>query len=278
MKLFFWQKRSKQSRPLVSIITPAFNAAGTIERTIGSVLQQKYKKIEFILVDGLSSDQTPAIIRDAAAKDSRVRYTSEKDLGAYDAMNKGISMSSGDWIYFLGADDLLVHESILQELYEEEYFSQEKVFYGNVIIEGETPWAKDQEVYAGEYDLSALLKRNICHQSIFYPRRIINQAGFFNQDYVVCADWDYNLRCYAIEPFLYVDKIIARFKGGGISTNVKQDPFLEDLPGNILRCFNLDPDEPALFLPDSPFREVIDEYHKKMGTFSGNTNMNLKHK
>jgi glycosyltransferase involved in cell wall biosynthesis len=262
MKLLFWRKRKKPSLPLVTVITATYNAAETIERTIASVVQQIYKNIEFILVDGLSQDRTPEIIKAAARNDRRIRYISEKDYGPYDAMNKGISMSKGDWVYFLGADDVLVHDHILQELYDEGLFSQEKVFYGNVIIEGETSWAKDQEVYAGEFDLATFLKRNICHQSIFYPSRIIRQAGFFNQDYVVCADWDYNMRCYALEPFLFVDKVIARFHAGGISSSGNDPAFSQEFPGNIIRYFSLDPDDPALVEKDAVFRQVVLTYRK----------------
>jgi len=257
MKLFFWRKKL----PLVSIITPVFNAEDTLERAINSVLQQSYKNLELILVDGLSEDRTPEIIRSAAGKDPRIRFISEKDHGAYDAMNKGLEMARGDWVYFLGGDDVMIHDHILQELYNEGCFSQEKVFYGSVIIEGKTAWAKDQEVYAGEFDLPKFLKKNICHQAIFYPRHIIQSAGFFNKDYIVCADWDYNMRCYSIEPFLYVDKIIARFSGGGLSTVKKETVFGKEFPGNIIRYFKLDPDDPELLKPGSPFRSVVRTYN-----------------
>jgi glycosyltransferase involved in cell wall biosynthesis len=256
-------------QPLISVITPTYNAAGTIERNIKSVVQQIYKNIEFIIVDGHSLDQTLTIVKDAAEHDPRIRYISEKDNGAYDAMNKGIRMSRGKWIYFLGADDLLIDKNIFQELFDKGYFSQDKVFYGNVIIEGETSWARDQEIYAGEFDLARLLEMNICHQAVFYPRPVVEKIGFYNPNFTICADWDYNLRCYAVDSFLYVDQIIARFSGGGLSTVVNEDPFLKNLPGNILRCFNLDPDEPALVLQESPFRKVVLEYHKKSSNYTG---------
>ncbi len=262
MKLFFRQKKAEPSLPLVSIITATYNAAETLERTIGSVVQQIYKNIEFIIIDGLSGDNTLPVVKAAAKKDKRIRFLSEKDQGAYDAMNKGISMCRGDWIYFLGADDMLINENILQELFDSGYFNQDKVFYGNVMIEGDTSWAKDREIYAGEFDLARLLEQNICHQAIFYPRTMIRKAGLFNTEYTVCADWDYNLRCYALSPFLYVDKVIARFRGGGISTVIKTDPFLEDLPGNIISCFSLDPGDPNLVIPGSPFRKIIENYSK----------------
>jgi len=262
MKLFFWRKGKKPSLPLVTVITATYNAAETIERTIESVVQQIYKNIEFIFVDGLSQDGTTEIIQAAARKDKRIKYISEKDQGPYDAMNKGISMSSGDWIYFLGADDMLIQENTLQELFEAGYFSQEKVFYGNVIIEGDTSWAKDKQVYAGEFNLPELLKRNICHQAIFYPRKIVERAGFFNNNYIICADWDYNMRCFAFEPFFYVDKVIARFQAGGVSSSGKDPAFSKEFPGNIIRYFNLYPDDLKLIESDSPFRSVILSYRK----------------
>ncbi len=250
------------NKPILSIITPTYNAGSTIGKAIESVANQHLKEIEHVIIDGVSEDDTVEIIRSYQKKYTHIRFISEPDRGAYEAMNKGIDLSSGEWIYFLGADDVLVNEHILQELYDEGFFFQEKVFYGNVIIEGETAWAKDQEVYAGEFDLPKLLKRNICHQAIFYPRNIIQKAGFFNTDYVVCADWDYNMRCYAIQPFVYTEKIIARFKGGGLSSVKKETIFGREFPGNIIRYFGLDPEDPESIAPGSPFRSVIRSYHK----------------
>jgi glycosyltransferase involved in cell wall biosynthesis len=258
-----WNGRGKKRRlPLVSVITPVFNASETLTETIESVINHSYGNIEFILVDGLSTDGTVEIIQNAARRHRMIRWIGEKDNGAYDAMNKGLEMSKGDWVYFLGADDTLYNESVFRELFDEGYLSQDRVFYGNVIIDGETAWAKDQEVYAGEFDLPKFLKRNICHQAVFYPRHVVKKAGFFNTDYIVCSDWDYNMRCYAMQPFIYVDKIIARFRGGGLSSVKKETVFGKEFPGNIIRYFGLDPDDPELVKPGSVFRSVVMTYRK----------------
>lgn len=263
MKIPFFNREKRRRLPLVSVITPALNASATIEATIESVVNQSYRNIEFILVDGQSTDGTVDIIKKAARKHQMIRWISEPDNGAYDAMNKGLAMSLGDWVYFLGADDILFNKNVLLDLFEEGLFSQEKVFYGNVIIEGNSSWAKDQEVYAGEFNLGKFLMQNICHQAIFYPRLIVKKVGFFRTEYVVCADWDYNIRCWADQPFLFVDKIIARFRGSGLSS-IKQDILYgEESAGNVVQYFGLDPDNPSLVATDSPYRHVVLTFQKR---------------
>ena len=91
--------------PRISIITVVYNGASTLEQTILSVLKQTYSRIEYIIIDGGSKDGTVDIIK--KYQDRIAYWVSEPDEGIYDAMNKGIRHASGDWIYFLGADDIL---------------------------------------------------------------------------------------------------------------------------------------------------------------------------
>ena len=95
------------SQPRISIITTTLNAEATIEATILSVATQSYRNFEHIIIDGGSTDRTLELIRQHANKLSY--WVSEPDSGIYDAMNKGISRSTGDWLYFLGADDILLN-------------------------------------------------------------------------------------------------------------------------------------------------------------------------
>lgn len=100
--------------PLITVITVSYNAVSSIEDTIKSVINQSYKNIEFIIIDGQSTDGTVDIIK---KYEKQIAYwTSEPDNGVYDAMNKGIDKSTGEWIIFLGADDILLDNlTILQK-------------------------------------------------------------------------------------------------------------------------------------------------------------------
>lgn len=251
------------SPPKISIITPTLNVSHLVEKMLMSVSSQTYPNIEHIIVDGDSSDGTLQLIKEYQKKYGIIKFISEKDTGVYHAMNKGLDLCTGSWIYFLGADDTFYADNILMELYSDGFFDEEAVVYGNVFVNGEAGWSRDSHIYDGRFDLQKLLIKNICHQGIFYPKSVISRAGYYNEKYSVTADWDYNLRCWTKYKFLYADKIIAFFQAGGVSSKGGDIEFADDRPGNIIRYFNLDPDSSEYDDPDSPFHKMVSLYRKK---------------
>jgi glycosyltransferase involved in cell wall biosynthesis len=227
-----------------SIILPTHNSGSTLKTALDSILSQSFIEFELIIIDGLSSDNTSQIVRDHTIGDDRIKYISEGDEGIYDAMNKGIRQATGDWIYFLGSDDSLNNPDVLGKVYES--ITQNtigKVFYGNVIISGDTNWACDGDIYDGVFDLDKLMAKNVSHQSVFYNADFIKkEIGFFNKKYTICADWDFNLKCWSKAEFIFMDLIIANFNAGGESTKYREDKsFTDDLIPNILAYFNISP-------------------------------------
>lgn len=253
------------NNPLISVITPTLNSMSTIGKVIESVLRQKYREIEHLFIDGLSSDETLSIIRKSLGQYKYSRLISEKDNGIYDAMNKGLGLCQGNWIYFMGADDEFHDENVLSDLVTWGVFNQEQIVYGDVIIRGDCAWAKNKEIYDGPFDLAKFLVKNICHQSIFYPRSVIEKVGFYSENYPVTADWDYNLRCFSKYQFTYVDRIIAYFQSGGRSAPGDNSKFYHDLPKNVLSYFNLDPNDPSLRKEDSPFAPIMKRFDEPRG-------------
>ncbi len=226
-----------------SIITPTLNAAATIEKVLQSVSEQSYKRIEHIIVDGGSTDSTSEIVSRYSSRLRHIRFLQEKDRGIYDAMNRGILASSGDYLLFLGSDDVFHDQEVLTDLVVMHVFDTNKVVYGNVLVVGDTGWAKDGNLYDGPFSKEKLLRKNICHQAIFYPREIFSRLGFFNIRYVINADWDMNLRCWADEGFSYVDRIITTFNAGGRSTSVDDEAFKNDYLMQLKLYFNFTPEE-----------------------------------
>ena len=252
--------------PKISIITPTYQAGTAIETALKSVASQTYPNIEHLIVDCASRDNTLPTVRKFQKEFRNIRLLTEKDGGIYDAMNKGLDLCSGDWIFFLGADDSLYDEHVLTDLFEQGLFQEEQVVYGNVQICGDAPWAKDGTVYDGPFTLEKLFKFNICHQSIFYPRSVVKKVGYYNTKYKVTADWDYNIHCWASYHFIYVDRIISRFATGGKSSGEGDYSLHLDFPQNVIRYFSLDVNDGNLYLPTSPFyypmmryREIIFE-------------------
>ena len=194
--------------PYISIITPVFNGAATLKTCIESVIAQNYPNIEHWFIDGFSTDDSVSIIKQYTCSYPHIKYISETDEGIYDAMNKGIHLAKGEWLYFLGSDDELC-EGIILGL-NDAFNKNAGIIYGNVLI--------NNRLYNGEYNKSKLLKSNICHQAIFTHNSVFKSIGLFNSKFKVLADWDFNIKCFFKGfEFYFTDIVIAKYSNEGYS-------------------------------------------------------------
>lgn len=223
--------------PLISIIIPTLNAADTITECLISISGQTYKAVEIIIIDGNSTDGTVEII-ESFQKTMPIKYYSEPANGIYDAMNKGIEKATGSYLYFLGSDDTIYDQNVLQEIAEIIKDGNEKVIYGNVKMNGENQWVKDGTLYGGEFDLKRLFSHNIPHQAIFYPCNLFKKIGNYNTRYSLFADHDMNIRAFAKYEFRYTDLLVAHFTVGGASTRFKDEEFQKDKIKNIIQYYH----------------------------------------
>lgn len=211
---------------LLSVIIPTFQSANKLHIALDSLVKQQFKNFEILVVDGASKDGTVAIAEKYRAMHSEITILSESDKGIYDAMNKGICKARGEWLYFMGADDYLVDEKVLHELFENNVnLSLFDVLYGNVT----SPVLGEK--YLGEFNHNSITKWNICHQSIFFRKAIFAKLGLYNTKYSTWADWEFNLRWFNRKSIRkkYVDTIIAYFAPGGFSSEkVIDESFLAD--------------------------------------------------
>ena len=158
----------------VTIITAVYNGAAYIKRAIDSIAEQTYDNIEYIVVDGGSTDGTVDILRQHS--NVVTRFISEPDKGIYDAMNKGVKMATGDWIYFLGCDDYLYPDfSKMCTLLDDKH----TIYYGNVFHRG--------RVQDGAFTAYKLSKYPIPHQAILYPRVVFEKYSY-DLRYKISAD------------------------------------------------------------------------------------------
>lgn len=155
--------------PRITVVTPVFNASETLEECILSVANQNYLNLEHWFIDGKSTDGSLEIIKRYAAQFPHIKCISEKDKGIYDAMNKGIDSSSGEWLYFLGADDVLMPD-VLNEVFCGEWIGDYDVIYGNVIFK------HSGQVYDGEFDRQKMISYCICHQAILSGGKYTNRT------------------------------------------------------------------------------------------------------
>lgn len=198
----------------VSIITVSYNSVKTIEQTIHSVLNQSYQNIEYIVIDGKSTDGTCAIIQKYS--DAISYYVSEPDGGIYDAMNKGLRRATGDIIGIINSDDWYESDAVDKVV---NCFAAEgaDVVHGRMCFIDE----KGNCTYSREKSLSHLwhLAGIVLHPTVFVKRGVYDKYGVFNTDYRIAADYDLLLRFYAKGVhFAYIDKVISNFSAGGISS------------------------------------------------------------
>ena len=205
------------SKKLVSIITVCYNSEKTIKKTIESVINQTYKNIEYILIDGGSTDGTMQIIKTYQKKYDFIKYVSEKDEGIYDAMNKGIKMASGDLIGILNSDDyyeLNAIETMVNAMTRDKY----QILYGymNIFKNG----IKEQTVM---YYHWALNFNMINHPTCFVTKDVYNDYFLYDTAYKSCADYDFMIKIFKEKSvkFIPVDSIIANFNYGGMSQRIQ---------------------------------------------------------
>lgn len=199
----------------ISIITACYNADATIERTIKSVLNQSYKNIEYIIVDGGSSDKTLEIIESYSQGISNM--VSEPDKGIYDALNKGVMLATGDFIGFLHADDAFASSHVIKKIAH--LASNSDAVYGDLQYVSEN----DRVIRHWESGLFSLkaLKRGWMppHPTLYIKRELYNQIGHFNLEYKIASDYDFMLRLLSVPNIKvsYLPEVVVLMRVGGAS-------------------------------------------------------------
>jgi glycosyltransferase involved in cell wall biosynthesis len=207
--------------PLISIIIPTYNSERVLDDALASVARQTFRDFEVIVVDGLSKDDTLRIVQKYVDQGLPLIVSSEKDSGIYDAMNKGLQIARGTWLYFLGSDDTFYEENTLEKVLARPEASNYDILYGNVLS------SRFSSIYDGEFDLHKLLEKNICHQAIFFKKSVFSVVGAFDTRFVAHADWDHNFRWYFSRSLKhkYIDQVIANYADGGFSSHHNDSTF-----------------------------------------------------
>lgn len=216
----------------ISVITVCYNAEKTIEETIKSVVNQTYKNIEYIIVDGASTDGTMSIIE--KYKDNIEVLLSEPDEGIYDAMNKGIEMASGEYIGFLNADDWYQKNAIENVVNIAQSTSNDVgVISGQInilrnnFIQRKTNHSNIEDIWK---------EMPLAHPATFVKKSVFNDIGKFDLSLKISADYDFVFRCYLNKVNIsYSELVFANFRIGGVSTTNHRKVFEEDM--NILNRY-----------------------------------------
>ncbi|MBQ6083269.1 MAG: glycosyltransferase [Bacteroidales bacterium] len=209
----------------ISLITATYNSAETLRDTLQSVLNQTFKDVDYIIIDGNSKDNTIDIVKEFEPKfEGRLRWISEKDKGIYDAMNKGVKMAQGDVVGILNSDDFFASDDVLEKV--------NAAFTENPIIDGVyadvryVDWndtGKTVRMFSGK----DFKREKICwgqmppHPSFYVKRECYDKFGLYSLDYPICADYDMFVKMIWIGNIktLYINDIFVNMRSGGTSSN-----------------------------------------------------------
>ncbi|WP_296021740.1 glycosyltransferase family 2 protein [uncultured Treponema sp.] len=202
----------------ISIITVCFNSEATIERTIKSVLAQKNIDLEYLIIDGASKDGTLGIIKNYAEKNPCIHFVSEKDNGIYDAMNKGISMATGDVVGILNSDDYYASTDSLSSIISVFEQNNVEMVFGNLLyVKNNKPYRYWKSGKPRTFKFGWMPP----HPALFVKAEVYKNNGVFRLDCGINADYELMLRFFEKEKLssLWLDKIITCMEAGGTSNN-----------------------------------------------------------
>ena len=203
----------------VSIITVTFNSARTLPDTLQSVLSQDYTDIEHILVDGASTDGTQDIIREYAQQHPSVHYLSEKDSGIYNAINKGLTLATGDIVGILNSDDVLADTNTISTIVKAFTDTHAQVVYGNLIYYNPLTNKVIRHWRSNDFHRSSLSFGWMpAHPTFYCTHEVYKQVGGYDESFRISADYDFMLRVLMRNYHTYyVPTNLIRMSIGGAS-------------------------------------------------------------
>lgn len=217
MNLINYIRRVEKNNMKISIITICFNSEKTIEDTIKSVLNQTYTNYEYLIIDGLSKDNTLNIIKSYEKKfKGKLKYISEKDKGLYDAFNKGIKLASGDIIGIINSDDILNGKDVFKKIIDN--IGNNDGIYSDVLLLDENLKNPIRNFISGNPKKNGIF--HPAHPTLYLRKKVYEEIGEYNINYKIAADLDLMLRVINNDYKLkYVKDYFVLMRAGGISTN-----------------------------------------------------------
>lgn len=204
----------------VSLITVSYNSASCINTCIDSILEQDYTDIEYIIIDGASTDGTVDIVQSYG--DQISQFVSEPDKGIYDAMNKGVKLATGDIVGLLNSDDLYANPQVISRVVEEFRRRETDTVYGDLVYIQDHNMDQVVRYYPGVDFHPNKLKKGMMppHPTFFVKRELYENFGLFNTQYKICADFDLMVRLFHKHEvsYSYIPEVMVKMRTGGSST------------------------------------------------------------
>lgn len=208
---------------LLSIITINYNNAKGLEKTIESVISQTYQDFEYLVIDGNSNDGSKDI---ADRYNANIDYyCSETDTGIFNAMNKGIKASKGEYLLFLNSGDILNTSKALEAYIEHKNFEGD-IIYGDYIFE------TGGKVYPDNLTPLFFIRTSLPHQSTFFNKKVFDKMGLYDEEYKIVADRAFYIKCFLSNQFVFkhINYPLVVFDLSGVSNDPlhKEKQFLEN--------------------------------------------------
>lgn len=209
----------------ITIITVCYNRKNTIEKAMKSVFDQDYPDIEYIIVDGNSTDGTKEIIE--SYRDKISKYISEPDNGMYDAINKGLKLATGDVIGLMHSDDEFYDEKAISRIVARFKYdpSIEGVYGDGVYVSNDAQERIIRNRIGGAFSRQKIKSGWLpLHPTVYLKRKIFAKYGFYNVNFKIASDTEFLLRYlykYKIK-MSYINSYIVKMRMGGMSTNFKR--------------------------------------------------------
>ena len=209
----------------ISLITATYNSAETLRDTMQSVLNQTFKDVDYIIVDGGSKDTTMDIVKEFKPKfEGRLRWVSEKDKGIYDAMNKGVKMAQGNIVGILNSDDFFASDHVLEKV--NDAFTENPAIDGIYADVRYVDWndtSRKVRMFSGK----DFKREKLCwgkmppHPSFYVKRECYDKFGLYSLDYPICADYDMFVKMIWEGNIntLYINDVFVNMRSGGTSSN-----------------------------------------------------------
>jgi glycosyltransferase involved in cell wall biosynthesis len=202
------------TNPLISIITVVYNGEKHLESTIKSVIEQSYNHFEYIIIDGNSEDRTVEIIK--KYEHNITHWISESDNGIYEAINKGLNLSKGDFVGIINSDDFYEPDALQNVVNEININRDIDIFFGDIYILN--PHLKSKKLLTYKKGKNLEKSFSIWHPSVFVRKSTYETYGYFDLSYRLAADYELLLRFQKKKcTFCYINKALSNFREGGIS-------------------------------------------------------------
>lgn len=212
----------------ISVITVTLNAGEYIRQTLESVINQTcFDRVELVIVDGVSKDNTLNILKEY--KDSIDAFVSESDTGIYNAMNKGVDLSTGDYVIFLNAGDTFAENDIVETVLKNATVSADMIYGDRYDVDGDGA----ASIKKAEGPDKLHIRESIFHQALFTSRGLIKEK--FDESYRISADYEFTVRAHKSgADFLYISIPMVKFLTEGYSTSTHDTQFL-----NLLEALHI---------------------------------------